>query len=60
MKVIILGACGGIGRYVATSVSLFQEINHLGNRPPCDMLVYVDASGIDSMYQQFADLHQVK
>ena len=30
MKVIILGACGGMGRYVAKSVSLFKEINDLG------------------------------
>ena len=30
MKVIILGACGGIGRYVAKSISSFQEIDNLG------------------------------
>ena len=30
MKVIILGACGGMGRYVAKSISSFQEIDNLG------------------------------
>ena len=30
MKVIILGACGGMGRYVAKSISSFQEIYNLG------------------------------
>mgnify|MGYP001497320964 FL=1 len=29
MKVIILGACGGMGRYVAKSISLFNEIDDL-------------------------------
>tara|TARA_B100001250_G_scaffold412022_1_gene442137 strand:- start:3744 stop:4892 length:1149 start_codon:yes stop_codon:yes gene_type:complete len=29
MKVIILGACGGMGRYVAKSISSFQEIDDL-------------------------------
>ena len=29
MKVIILGACGGMGRYVAKSISSFKEINDL-------------------------------
>ena len=29
MKVIILGACGGMGRYVAKSISLFKEIEEL-------------------------------
>ena len=30
MKVIILGACGGMGRYVAKSISSFKEIDNLG------------------------------
>ena len=29
MKVIVLGACGGMGRYVSKSISLFQEIDDL-------------------------------
>ena len=29
MKVIILGACGGMGRYVAKSVSSLGQIDHL-------------------------------
>ena len=29
MKVIILGACGGMGRHVAKSISLFSEIDNL-------------------------------
>ena len=29
MKVIILGACGGMGRYVAKSISSFKEIDDL-------------------------------
>ena len=29
MKVIILGACGGMGRFVAKSVSSFEEVDDL-------------------------------
>ena len=29
MKVIVLGACGGMGRYVSKSISSFQEIDDL-------------------------------